>query len=195
MLSCCVLRSWTSYSSLLRSSWRTLVSSLFTRETWEEEQPCVKVNLPALLVTQRRPISSRSEENGLFFLCEMFVWKPLNWLINLNVCTLQSKQVVLGKLYQSFSVYISSIPSSWCVPACVRVPGGSRGAGTLCRPSQASPDRFAQCSPPSGSHLNTQHSCSNAELGRRQRVLWPQEATHTCWAGGRSSPCCCVWNT
>lgn len=33
MLSCCVLRSWTSYSSLLRSSWRTLVSSLFTMDT------------------------------------------------------------------------------------------------------------------------------------------------------------------
>lgn len=73
-----------------------------------------------------------------------------------RICQIAARIIVFWHFWLVCLVFASvHIPSSWCVPTCVRVLEESTDVGTLYRLSQASPDHSAQCSPPYGNHLNT----------------------------------------
>ncbi len=152
-LSCCVLRSWTSYRSLLRSSWQTLVSSLFTMDTWTH-----KVQLYTAFSTPH-------------FLCGALYFTGDIMPVHITLGhTLVSLRCTLCSC--AFLGAYLSVPSSWCAPTCACVPGGSTDVGTLCHLSQASPDRSAQCSPPYGNHLNSKHT---QHMFRYIPKMWKEE--------------------
>ena len=93
-------------------------------------------------------------------------------LMFFHMLTLHEHCIQVKTLPQCLCVCVSvcvSRPSSWCVPACVRVPGGSTDVGTLCRLSPASPDRSAQCSPPYGNHLEIKNRVCNKEKREKER--------------------------